>query len=244
MSTLQLNILSPSHQATFVGPVQANVTFQGEVIPDESTPNQLFFDWYSSLNTDADDPALDNRLRFTRSLAMGSHVITLTAKDRPGNALEDLQTVTFAEMAGGPEEAEHPCVIHVLIANMLLPTNNSNFDPASDSLAAEAPIQWGRERENRPDDYEPNPDYLAINRIQYHWRLTPRGNPSRPTIEIRPTPEQLIFATRQGNQDIPNVRYSGPFPRLFPGPYRLTLRVEDRKNPTIGHETSTTITVI
>lgn len=251
MSVVNLAILEPQHQAKLTGVTK--VRLRGNVLSTGHRP--LFFKWYSSLNipSDPNNPALkdltnnppQNPLDFETSLKVGSHVLTFTAKDVPSDSLNNLKTAQDAGMAGGPPPAaKTPCLIHLFLASMIAPNPiapTPTLSKASSLLEAEAPVQWGRKKEGI-NIYEPNPDYHQINQIRYRWRFTPLGTPAgRPSADLVPTGEQLTFDPTGA---VPLVRYQGALPGVLAiGNYTLTLRVEDIKDSSVGHEISRNVVI-
>jgi hypothetical protein len=228
MGVINLAILEPINGASFVG--SGSVRLRGQVLSSGHPP--LFFKWYSSLvapippSTDASIPLPGGAdpLDFTPPLPLGSQVLTLAAKDQPGESEPELQRVADAGMAGGPPgTAPTPCLIHVLIANLREPAAaGAPLSKASGPLAAQAPPLW------------PEATYQARNDLQFRWRFTPVGPPAgRATAEFVPA---LVF---DPSGSPPVVRYTGPLPaQLGTGTYRLTLRVERISNTAVGHEVS------
>ncbi|MEB3295798.1 MAG: hypothetical protein VKJ24_21820 [Synechococcales bacterium] len=242
MAALTLEILEPLHQANIVGTAAATVRLRGRSIAPPPVP--LFYTWYTMpVATTAGDGALnaaaDNPLDFTKPLAVGSYAITFSAKDRPGIALDQIKAVVHAGFAGGAEKPgiEKPCVIHVLQAGMLAP------DPAAANVAiarnnvilkAKAPILWN------------DAEYKKINAIQYRWKWDPVGNPpNRLKLDQVISFPQLTFNVKDPNAaNQPSVTYQANLQnQLSPGAYTLTLRVENAKNTTIGHEVSKAVTL-
>ena len=171
VSTLEhisLVIQAPTHQQSFVGvgtETSVDVTLRG-AITHTTFPNPagLFRTWYSSLQSD-----VGHTDTITVGLSVGSHIMTFTAKDKSdmGVLPEQLATlyknVQHIGAAGGPPnpppDGGAPCVIHVLVANMLAPgagvTTLSRSNPV---LEAQAPLQWATY-----DRYvEPDPNYHAV----------------------------------------------------------------------------------
>jgi len=226
MSLVHLEILEPQHQARFAG--TGTVRLHGRVVSQGHRP--LFFKWYSSLHapSDATKVALngptDNALDVVTSLAVGSHILTFTAKDVEGDSPDELKKVQDAGMAGGPLDAESPCIIHIFIANLVRPASDgATLNKANSVLEAVAPMKWG------------DPDYQSINHIRYRWRFEPLGPPAgRRSADLMPRVEELTF-----DPSGPLVRYQGPLPDgLDTGDYTLTLRVEGIKDNTVGDEDS------
>jgi hypothetical protein len=229
MSVVPLQIVTPVNGQEFAGSGSVHMT--GTV--GSPGPAGLFFKWYSSLSADP----LNTTLDFTAPLKTGSHILTFTAKDVAGESAAALQSVQRAGMAGGPPIAQTPCIIHVFLANLVIPSvNGAALSKASSTLAAEAPFAWDK------------PDYQAVNRLRYRWRFTPFGAPSgRPSADLVPTPDQLTFRPiQQGDPagTTPQILYTGPLPAaLATGNYSLTLRVEDAQNASTGHEASLNVVV-
>jgi hypothetical protein len=257
MSTVTLAILNPAHNALIVGPAAAAaVQLQGQVT--DSAPATLFYKWYDSLYSpagissaaDAPKAALNfpnhgpAALNFPvpASLAIGSHTITLTAKDVEGDSLAEVESVQEAGMAGGPaaDNVASPCVIHVLVATMLAPAISGpvpTLGKAGSTLEAQAPLKWS------------DANYQAVNRVRFRWRFEPPGG-GAPVAGLPPLAageaaiaqfqQQLHFGPPDGGHLVPFVRYQGPLPAelVVGNSYRLVLRVEDTNPPHTGHEVS------
>jgi hypothetical protein len=242
MSIVQLQILEPQRGAHFQGISQSQVRMRGQVLSTGHPP--LFFKWYSSLhfppqsdpknaalNSPADDP-----LNFTPSLTVGSHVLTFTAKDKPTDSLGDLKAAQDAGMTGGPLTAQSPCLIHLFIAKMIFPAAGATLSKANSTLQAEAPVQWDK------------PDYQSINRLRYHWRFVPAGQPAnRHSADLIPAVNELTFHEASGA--IPAyVQYQGHLPNELNnasdiGNYTLILRVEDIQDNTTRDEVSVPVVI-
>jgi hypothetical protein len=244
MASLTLEILEPAHQANVVGNAAITVRFQGRAIAPPA-PVPLFYTWYTmpaatadpsgALNAPGDD-ATSAALDFTKPLSVGSYAITFSAKDRPGMKLENIKAVVHAGFIGGAEKQgiDKPCVIHVLQATLFTPDDNVTIARTNLILKAKAPILWN------------DAEYQKINSIQYRWKWNPVGNPpNRLKLDQVIPLQQLIFNTKDstvGNQ--PSVTYQANLQnQLSTGVYTLTLRVENAKNPTQGHEVSRSITL-
>lgn len=238
MSTVELAIVEPQDERRFLGAEASIVRFRGRL--DSSGHGDLYYKWYSSL-ADVLNRASDNPLDFTKPLAIGSHTLTFTAKDVPGDSLSDLQAVRHAGMAGGPPEdgVEAPCVVHVLVAGIVAPAEGASLSKSNSTLVAMAPSQWGK-KNAATGLYERNLEYHKVNKIRFRWRFQPSGPPEdRVGGELRPDEEQLTFGPGAGASDPMVVSYTGPLPTaLGTGTYTLTLRVEDMDDPARGHETS------
>jgi hypothetical protein len=236
MAVVELKINAPTNNQTFVGSVATNISFAGEPRPAGVDVSGLFFKWYSSLLGE-----LNTALSFTRSLSIGTHVITFSVKDRAGDDRAALEQVRQAGMAGGapsgvvpPPANEAPCVVHVFVAKLILPPPDGPSPSYSRGSAIElralAPDQWDQ------------PSYQALNRIRYRWIFTPGGASSGP--ELLPAPEMLVLKVPNEVPE-PQVIYNGPLPAgLNAGAHTLTLRVEDKTNPSMGHAVSRPITII
>jgi hypothetical protein len=237
MGAVELAILQPQHGQRFQGVAASRVRLRGSVLPTVHAP--LFYRWYSSLSgelTESSSAALDTE----KSLAVGSHALTFTAKDVAGDAREDIEAVEEAGFTGGLVKPgiKAPCIVHAFVASIVGPAPGATLSKGSSTpaLAAVAPFHWGRPT-NTPGVYEPNPDYHDVNRIRYRWRFQPSGSPAgRPSADLIPTLTQLVL-DRTGNP--PVVRYQGKLPDgLGIGDYTLTLRVEDKNDATVGDEVS------
>jgi hypothetical protein len=220
MPIVQLQITSPASDAVVIG--AAPLALRGSVM--SSGHPQLFFKWYSSLNApqDASQAALNwsnlAALSFDTPLDVGSHVITLSAKDRAGDAQPDIEAVQHAGMAGGPPEPglPSPCVVHVLRASLLAPAAGAALSRAGATLEAVAPSKWGKG------------DYAPVNRVRYRWMFTPVGAPGgRASADLLPPLASLSYVQPASQGDPHRLRYTGPLPAaLGAGRYAIRLRVE------------------
>lgn len=238
MAAVTLRIIEPANGTVYAGP--ASVRFHGAV-DTAPPPAPLFFQWYSSLAI-APAPAqpgdpLSGALDFTRTLASaGSYVISLAARDVASSAPADLKNVQNGGLTGGPKPPA-ACVIHVLVAEIVEPAAGASLSRAAVRLAAKAPLLWG---DLKPPAFAPtaakSPAYDAIDRLQYRWRFTPSGAPAgRASADFVPT--ALTFDPNDALANGPVLRYTGPAPAgLALGAYQVTLRVEDKTNPALGHE--------
>jgi hypothetical protein len=258
MGTVKLAIIEPQNRQRFGGAGIPSVRLRGEL--HSSGHGTLYYRWYSSL-ADALNNALDDPFDFTKPLGVGSHVLTFTTKDVQGDTLADIKAVQHAGVAGGPPKpgVEAPCVVHVFVATMVEPPDLATASTTLNrggggSLTAVAPSQWGT-KNTMTGTYERNPDYHEVNKIRYRWRFQPSGPPEdraggelvfKPSglPEDRPgelvlNEEQMVFGPGATDNDPMVVRYQGSLPSgLGVGKYTLTLRVEDRDEPTKGHEVS------
>ena len=259
MTSIPLTITHPAHDALLTGSA-ANLTLQGSV--DHANSAALFYKWYSSLNNpagivgpeDAPKAALNwpnhgpAALSFATSLAVGSHTLTLAAKDVEGETQAELKTVLLAGIAGGPaaEGVTNPCVVHVFIAEMLLPDPGGpvpDLSRAESLLEAVAPFKWDAA------------EYQAVNRIRFRWRFEPVGGGTPvaglPALDadeaaIAQFQQQLHFGLPDDDHAVPFVRYQGALPVALAlnQTYRLVLRVEDTNPPHPGHEVFRNVRII
>ncbi|MFQ5629742.1 MAG: hypothetical protein ACE5I1_13340 [bacterium] len=259
MADVQIGILQPANNQIFIGIEAENIAFRGQV--DPNAPQPLFFKWYSSLNKpegitgpeDAHKASLnkknvDNPLNFAKPLDIGSHIITFTAKDRESDALTEIKLVQNAGMAGGPEDADSPCIIHVFFSKILVPqaeTPVPRFSRDSSGnvvviFEAQAPLKWGK------PDGAMDEEYHKINRIQYRVRFEPAvtSTPVKlPNFAI--AAKEFVFISPEEESDVPKIRYSGKLVKnaLSPGMYKFVLRVEDQSDSRLGHEDSVNVVV-
>lgn len=249
---ISLAIQEPPNGATFVAAGTATtvgVTLRGAIVatsfPD---PAALHRTWYSSLQGDVGRADV-----VSATLAVGSHILTYTAKDKddatvPQNQLADLyRSVEHMGAAGGPPNpppaSGPPCVVHVFVANMVAPAPaTTTLSVAAPVLEAQAPIQWAQ----FPDFLQPDPVYQAVNRVRYRWifrRVSPAGGP----IELNTqNGAALRLLPSDGTVPVSRLRYTGTLPgTLVVGQaYTVTLRVEDLQNSAVGHEVTRTVTVV
>jgi hypothetical protein len=256
MSTLEnirLVIHAPTHQQSFVGAGAATsvtVTLRGEITATAfPNPTALFRTWYSSLQGSVGTTDI-----VPVDLVVGSHIITYTAKDKsdmgvPPAQLADLyKSVQHIGAAGGPPDPppanSDPCVIHVLIANMLAPdigvTTLSKSNPV---LEAQAPLQWAR----YPQYLEPDPNYHAVNKVRYRWFFQ-RVSPVGPVIELDVQGGSALRLIAPSNTVAPppRLRFVGTLPAaLVTGAaYTVTLRIEHQDNGALGHQVARVVTIV
>jgi len=252
MSAIQLAIVQPPAPETVItGAAAAAVSLAGAIaapMPPELAGVPLFYRWYSSLFPAAKDRyslnvvgLTDPSQAFVAALNVGTHVITFAASDQSGET-DNAQNQTRHGGVTGGSQGNTRRIIHALVANPVTPSPVGPVPPlrkASSTLEAEAPLQWGRKIGNT-NDYEPNPDYHAINRIRYRWRFTPLGGPAgRHAADLVLSPDQLQFDPDPPVGSKPVVRYHGRLPdALDTGNYTLTLRVEDMNDNAAGHDVS------
>jgi hypothetical protein len=247
MSAVELTIVQPQNGAVFSqGETQVRMVGRVGELPAELVGVNLFYRWYSSLF-----PSLENRysinasalgdpaVPFDATLGVGTHAITLAASDQAAETKDAQNATSHGGVAGGAQ-GETQCLIHLFRATLVAPAPNTTLNRASSKLDAEAPLQWGRKKAGNENVYEPNPDYHGINRIRYRWRFTPNPQDGRAAADLVPSVETLTFVPPGAMpQVMPLVRYTGPLPSMLGmGNYTLTLRVEDKNDPNVGHQTS------
>ncbi|HKP87316.1 MAG TPA: hypothetical protein VJZ26_14525 [Blastocatellia bacterium] len=230
MGNVELKIIQPQNNQNFVG--TRRVRFEGA--PISPPPVQLFYRWYSN-NWPANPLTvpLGTTLNFEApDLVIGSQAITLGAKDVAGDSKNDLPNVKHGGMAGGlPGVAPAPCLIHVVVADMLLPSaNGATLSKANSILIAQAPPQWA------------NQEYQSTtNKLQFRWLFAPTPADGRKSAEIV---EGMIFdqpgvPPNDAPGAVARLRYQGPLPaQLGTGNYRLTLLVERKDDPAVADELS------
>jgi hypothetical protein len=255
MSVVILEILEPQNGSNFTG--TRNVRLRGAL--RSQGHGTLFYKWYSNLgafpplpaptkdNPDASlNRAANSAPSFDAQLAVGTHVITLAARDVAEDQADKIKDVKHAGMAGGPPQVPPPntapCVIHVLVAEMTKPQQGESLSKANATLAARVPPLW----EDR--EYQ-----LNVNRLRYRWRFEPTGAPAgRAIVEFEPS---LVFDPPlnsapplkpklknppfEFDADNSIMFYRGALPaQLGTGNYKLFLRVERKDDASIFHEVS------
>ena len=244
MSAVALTIVQPQNGAAFFqGETQVRMVGQVGELPAELAGVSLFYRWYSSLFPSQKDRysinvnALNNPAApFDATLGVGSHVISLAASDQNGET-ESAQNATRHGGVTGGSEGEKQCVIHLYRAALVSPQPNATLNRTSTTLEldAEAPLLWWRKKPGTADVYERDTDYHEINRIRYRWRFAPNPADGRAAADLVPSLEALVRPPGTASR----VRYAGPLPSgLGTGNYTLTLRVEDKNDPNVGHQTS------
>ncbi len=183
-----------------------------------ANPGGLFRKWYSSLGKDV----LGKSDQLVAPLAVGSHTITYTVKDKnedgvPPAQLEALfKSVEHIGATGGPPDPPpadgRPCVVHVLIANILAPLNGANLGPNGVVLEAQAPLQWGKYVQGAAVYPERDPAYAAVNKVRYRWFFT-GINPPRARIELDVQGgNAMVLVPPASDGELPRLRYSGGLP--------------------------------
>ena len=256
LNSITLEIQQPLHGQVVVGAgvaTTANVALQGHIVATTfGNPPGLFRKWYSSLGKDV----LGTSDQLVAPLAVGSHTITYTMKDKnedgvPPAQLEALfKSVEHIGATGGPPDPApadgRPCVVHVLIANMVTPANGANLSKANGVLEAQAPLQWGKYVDGAGVYPERDPAYTAVNKVRYRWFFT-RVNPPGARIELDVQGgNAMVLVPPASNSEVPRLRYSGALP---PGvvvgqQYVVTLRVEHADDATQGHEVARTVMIV
>ncbi|HEX6710234.1 MAG TPA: hypothetical protein VF068_07860 [Rubrobacter sp.] len=243
LSAVELTIVQPQNGAVFFeGETQVRMVGQVGELPAELVGVGLFYRWYSSLFPSQKDRysinvnALGNPAApFDAPLGVGSHVISLAASDQAAET-ESAQNATRHGGIAGGSQGEKQCVIHLFRATLVAPQPNAILNRANSTLDAEAPLQWGRKKAGAANVFEPNPDYHGINRIRFRWSFSPSPADGRAAKDFVPSVETLTFVPPGA---MPLVRYAGPLPSgLGTGNYTLTLRVEDKNDQNVGHQTS------
>lgn len=244
LAAVDLTIVQPPNGAVFSqGETQVRLVGQVGELPAELAGVGLFYRWYSSLFPSQQDrysinaTALgDPAVPFDAPLGVGTHVISLAASDQDGET-ESAQNATRHGGVTGGSEGESQCVVHLFRATLVSPQPNTPLNRASNTLEldAEAPLHWWRKKPGTTDVYEINLDYHELNRIRYRWRFAPNPADGRAAADLVPSAGALIRPP--GSKSL--VRYPGPLPSgLGTGNYTLTLRIEDKDDPGVGHQVS------
>jgi hypothetical protein len=264
LNRIELSILEPVHGQIFVAAAATTVSvpLRGEIVATTSpNPEALFRKWYSSL---ADEP-VGTADQTTAHLMVGSHTITYSVMDKnddgvPLSQLEALyKSVEHIGAAGGPPDPppadEKPCVVHVLAANIVTPSDppgppNPTLSKVNATLEAQAPLQWGKYVANAPSFEERDPAYHKVNKVRYRWFFT-RLNPAglRIELDVQGGNAMTLIQPRNDPPKVdppPRLRYVGPLPAalVVNQQYTLTLRVEHADFPDQGHEMSRTVTIL
>jgi hypothetical protein len=244
MSAVELTIVQPQNGAVFSqGETQVRMVGQVGELPAELVGVELYYRWYSNLFPSRkdrysihEDALSDPAVPFDAPLGVGTHIITLAASDQAAETQSAQNATRHGGVAGG-SQGEKQCVIHLFRATLVFPgAPNTPLNRANSTLDAEAPLQWWRTKPGTTDVYELNPDYHKINRIRYRWRFAPNPADGRAAADLVPSVETLSFVPPG---PMPLVRYAGPLPSgLGTGSYTLTLRVEDKNDPNVGHQSS------
>ena len=181
---VELTITEPIHDT--VVRIGTPVSLRG-VGPAPEPGGGLHYRWWSSLPTSPaptlpDPPGVDDfpiakALVAETRLSIGSHVLTLSAKDRPGDDEAALEQVRHVGMTGGaPPGAEAPCVVHVVGATLLLPPGG--IVSRSVGVAAVAPPIWAEAT------------YQKVNALVYRWTFRPQPAGRHPDVVVDPPAPQ------------------------------------------------------
>lgn len=256
LNSITLEIEQPGHGQVFVGAgaaTTANVALKGRIVATTfGNPPGLFRKWYSSLGQDV----LGTSDQLVAPLAVGSHTITYTVKDKnedgvPPAQLEALfKSVAHIGATGGPPDPApadgRPCVVHVLIANLVAPLNGANLGKANPVLEAQAPLQWGKYVDGAAVYPERDPAYAAVNKVRYRWFFT-RVNPpgTRVELDVQGGNAMVLVPPASGGE-VPRLRYSGGLPPavVVGQQYVVTLRVEHADDAALGHEMARTVMIV
>lgn len=242
-----LAINSPAHASVLLpgmGADSVNTNLNGSVLSSNHGGIALHHRWYSSLAAEIASSQVT-----TANLRVGSHVVTYSASDQddhpepPQPPATIYAAVEFMGYAGGKPLAAadpdnpSPCVVHVLVANMLSPETSAVSRSAMD-LRAEVPLQWA----NPANPSENDATYHEQNKLRYRWRFHNLSNSGPADILIEE--DQLQFHPSDGDNEFAWLGYNGAINSLIVGDsYLLTLRVEHLDNPAQAHESTLNITV-
>lgn len=256
LHSIQLQIDQPVHDQVVIGQGTAAtvaVPLAGRVLATSfPSPAALFRRWYSSL---ADAP-LGTSDALAAPLSAGSHTITYTVKDKNEDGVPAAQLAAlFASVehigaSGGPPDPPpadgRPCVVHVLIANLLAPANGASLSKAAAVLEAQAPLQWGKYVAGAAQWAEPNGAYHAVNKLRYRWFFTRLNGPGAPVELDVAGGDAMPLIPPAAEGELPRLRYAGPLPpALVAGQqYTLALRVEHRDDPAQGHTMTRVVTIV
>lgn len=259
MADVTLSIVNPQHGMRFFGSAASTIDLNGSI--DHPDPGTLFYKWYSSLynpdietSEDAPKAALNwpdhayqlDPLNVSPTFAVGSHTLTLTAKNIEGDSLNELQAVTEAGMTGGPPTDganPNPCIIHVFVATIVMPDDVAPpllfYKDTTIALEAQAPLKWAES------------DYQSINRIRFRWRFVPEAGGDAYGLPPLDASDAEIEAFQQDlefhyddERKLAFVRYSGGLPNAIPvGNYTLYLRVEDKQTQHDGDEDTVAVRI-
>lgn len=251
MAIVSLEIRQPRHGQRFVDPQP--IQLSGRVVADPGAgEGPLHLRWYSSLQagaTDEPNPVVDGAgdaplngsdddpLRFARLLQLGTHVLTLSAKDVPGDGEEDLRSVTRSGVAGGRGPPGNPCVVTILHADILEPEGDEHQPrpvlSGEVTLTARAPARWGKDisGEDEPPRYGPDTDYHEHNAVGYRWELVADGG-REPAVRWEAEADELEFDPgNAADGRPPGVRLRRELPGGLAGPHTLVLQVFDIGDP-------------
>jgi hypothetical protein len=261
LTEVQLRINVPATQETTFAAVGAqtsvSVTLTGEVL--SSGHGTLYLKWYSSLESElAFTQMLESDPRtwtIAPALPVGSHIITLTAQDKSDQGLDpadlgDLyKSMEHIGSAGGPPPplplTGAPRIVHVLVANMVSPAPSTlTLSKSTPLLEAQAPLQWA----TYPAYTDKDPDYHAVNRVQYRWFFRPVATPPSSNVELDLAGDTLLQLMPPAAADeVPRLRYTGSLPDSLVtvgNSYIVTLRVQELGTAALGHEVSRAVTII
>jgi hypothetical protein len=260
----KLEIIEPAHNRVIVGATV--ITPRARIVGNPGAV--MYHNWYSSLFepvlpaktmngvinqfdkvTDQSGDVWHSRA-FNVTLPVGSQVITAAAFDTAKDDADSMAAIKVALMAGGappddPDPNARPCVVHVLIADMIWnpPPVNNQLSRTNAVLKARAPRKWFAESANAQGAkvVTPDADYHKINRLRYRWIFRDANRVPVATLE----PNGMGIDV-QGDTHTPVITYTGALPPalVVNTAYTLVLRVEDTQNPALGHESERAIVVV
>ena len=232
MALVELKISTPKHDAPFLG--GTGIEFMGEVkLSDFPADVPLYYRWYSSLNPDVtkgrysiNKDALrhvDLAVPLTRTMPLGSQVISFAVSDQSGEADGDFNAMKYGAVTGG-EGGESCCVIHVFQATIMAPADKSTLSPTGLVLKAAAPWAWTLK------------DYQRINHLAYRWSVKPKSAAAGlPTF----VSSHRINAKLKFDGSDSSVAYEpGLDASTFKGMYEITLELLDISKPQIVRDQS------
>lgn len=232
MAEVTLEILQPNQpDMSFVGSASA-LRLQGRVVDSPIPAGNLFFKWYSSLageliQHDGASNTIFSPPQFAEPLKVGTHAITYTCKDQKPDTETALQAVQHAGMDGGaPPDVSNPRLVTILTANLLAPNNGASMSRNAVQLIAEAPSAWSD-----------NAGYQTYNTVAYQWRFLRSGT----TTVIEGDTLSFVEAAEDGSniEKTNRIIYSQNLTQLATGNYSLTLRVYNKNNPNLRHDSPT-----
>lgn len=186
MADITLAITQPAHGVGLNGPLA--------LVGTASSANGLaglFYKWFSPLNplasqahpeiNSADHSATVLTGTVSALAQFGSHTVVLAATDKDSIALDQIQAVRRAAMAGGaPPVAPLPCVVHQVDGALIrTPASNGlSLSKASATIEVLAPGVWAKSDPAAPGNWIANADYQAINGVALALKLAPVVGPT------------------------------------------------------------------
>jgi hypothetical protein len=226
--------------------------------PELARGVELHYRWYSSLHPgSADDYALTASLpdpavkvseptapvpagAWREPLGPGSHAITLGVTDQPGQDKDSAAAVKHGGVTGGAQPPA-PCVVHVLRAALVPAEGPGTISRSGCTIGVAGPSLWT----TKP--------YQDVNQVRFRFVFRDAGgNPAAELVPdlgtVTPDADKTLvyhgpYTPDPGHPGV--LQYRGPLPpTLIDGPYHLSVRAEDVRDPTVFDESTPPVGVV